>query len=477
MIGLIIVSHSKQLAEGLLQLANQMQNTQHCQIRIAAGIDDDKHPIGTDAIKVMEAIESLADASHIILLMDLGSAILSAETALDLIDSELAKKVHLCSAPLVEGTIAMTAAASGGAPIDTILLEAKNALQAKQQQLNEDINLTPSMPNQLAPTSKYAIKTQCIIQNPAGLHLRPAAKISSTLGAFKANIQLRHGNKIADAKSMNQITLLQAYQGDKIELIAEGEDAQAAIDAFNLLADENFGDDINTIGNSNLVGEVVFLPNVSGLAYHLPTCIEHDNKSPQDNATEIQRMTQALNQVCTYLDTLADETAKIRNNNIADIFHGHSLLLSDEALLEDLTQHIKRNSTHAESAILSVFNEMAAQYKQLSSPYLKARFIDIEDLKNQLLKTLAQHTATKYAFAEPTILISQDLGPIELMQHIQPILRGIVLAQGSPYSHTAIIATKMGIPMLVNLGEKVNKIPPKSKLILSLEKSTLSIDK
>lgn len=476
MIGLIIISHSKQLAKGLLQLANQMQNTQHCQIRIAAGIDDDEHPIGTDAIKVMEAIESLADAAHIILLMDLGSAILSAETALDLIDSELAKKVHLCSAPLVEGTIAMTAAASGGASIDAILLEAKNALHAKQQQLNEDINLTPSIPSQLAPPSKNAIKTQCTIQNPAGLHLRPAAKISSTLGAFNANIQLRHGNKIADAKSMNQITLLQAYKGDKIELTAEGEDAQAAIDAFNLLVTENFGDEINAIGSSNLVGEAVFPPNTSGLAYHLPTCICHDDKSSQDSATEIQRITQSLNQVRTYLDTLADDTAKIRDNNIADIFRGHSLLLSDEALLEDLTQYIEHNSTHAESAILSVFNEMAAQYKQLSSPYLKARFIDIEDLKNQLLKALTQHTATKCTFAEPTILISQDLGPIELMQHVQPMLSGIVLAQGSPYSHTAIIATKMGIPMLVNLGDGVNQISPKSKLILSLEKSTLSIE-
>ncbi|MEX6314851.1 hypothetical protein AB6G19_15135 [Providencia manganoxydans] len=92
MIGLIIISHSKQLADGLLQLAEQMQNKQNCQIVIAAGVDDEQHPIGTDAIKVMEAVEQLSDAEHIILLMDLGSALLSAETALDLLDPELAKK-------------------------------------------------------------------------------------------------------------------------------------------------------------------------------------------------------------------------------------------------------------------------------------------------------------------------------------------------------------------------------------------------
>ena len=477
MIGLIIVSHSKKLAEGLLQLASQMQNAQHCRIIIAAGIDDDEHPIGTDAIKVMESIETLIDASHIILLMDLGSAVLSAETALDLIDSELAQKVHLCSAPLVEGTIAITAAASSGASIETILLEAKNALQAKQQQLNENTHLTQSVSTQLAPLTNNAIKTQWIVQNPAGLHLRPAAKIASTLSAFNANVQLHHASKIADAKSMNQITLLQVHKGDEIELIADGEDAQAAITAFNLLAKEHFGDKINISGRLELAGETTFPPNVSGAAYALtPIAVASSNKTSQSSAIEIQRLTQVLNQVQNYLNTLANDVAKKYGQNIADIFHGHRLLLNDEELIKDLTQYIECNASSAESAILSKFDEMSNQFKQLDSPYLKARFIDIEDLKNQLLKAMAQQSPKKHVFTKPTILIGQDLGPIELMQYTQTMLKGIALAQGSPYSHTAIIATKMGIPMLVKLGDAVNQISPKSNLMISLERSILSIE-
>ena len=65
-----------------------------CKLAIAAGIDDPDSPIGTDPIKVMEAIESVADTDHVLVMMDIGSALLSAETALDLLDPAMAAKVR-----------------------------------------------------------------------------------------------------------------------------------------------------------------------------------------------------------------------------------------------------------------------------------------------------------------------------------------------------------------------------------------------
>ena len=67
-----------------------------CKIAIAAGIDDPQNPIGTDAVKVMEAIESVADADHVLVMMDMGSALLSAETALELLAPEIAAKSTFC---------------------------------------------------------------------------------------------------------------------------------------------------------------------------------------------------------------------------------------------------------------------------------------------------------------------------------------------------------------------------------------------
>ena len=135
MVNLVIVSHSSRLGEGVGELARQMLMSDSCKIAIAAGIDDPQNPIGTDAVKVMEAIESVADADHVLVMMDMGSALLSAETALELLAPEIAAKVRLCAAPLVEGTLAATVSAASGADIDKVIFDAMHALEAKREQL------------------------------------------------------------------------------------------------------------------------------------------------------------------------------------------------------------------------------------------------------------------------------------------------------------------------------------------------------
>ena len=97
MVNLVIVSHSARLGEGVGELARQMLINDGCKLAIAAGIDDPDSPIGTDPLKVMEAIESVADTDHVLVMMDIGSALLSAETALDLLDPAIAAKVRLQS--------------------------------------------------------------------------------------------------------------------------------------------------------------------------------------------------------------------------------------------------------------------------------------------------------------------------------------------------------------------------------------------
>lgn len=105
MIGLVIISHSAKLAAGVEELARQMTQVP-VPIALAAGIDDSENPFGTDAIKVQAAIESVYSEAGVLVLMDLGSAIMSAEMALEFLPQEQRKNVRLCAAPLVEGAIA-----------------------------------------------------------------------------------------------------------------------------------------------------------------------------------------------------------------------------------------------------------------------------------------------------------------------------------------------------------------------------------
>ena len=101
--GVVLVSHSEYSAQGLKELVDEMKDGS-VQVVAAGGADGGR--IGTSAIKIQQAIESVEDCVHILIYADLGSSILSAETAMDLIDEDLAEKVQIVDAPIVEGALA-----------------------------------------------------------------------------------------------------------------------------------------------------------------------------------------------------------------------------------------------------------------------------------------------------------------------------------------------------------------------------------
>lgn len=102
-IGVVLVSHSEYITIGLRDLVNEM-NDGSVPVVAAGGADGGR--IGTSAIRIQNAIESLEDCDHILIYADLGSSILSAETAMDIIDEEIAEKVQIVDAPIVEGALA-----------------------------------------------------------------------------------------------------------------------------------------------------------------------------------------------------------------------------------------------------------------------------------------------------------------------------------------------------------------------------------
>ena len=109
MVGIVVVSHSAELARGVVELARQMGG-EEVRVEEAGGMDDGS--IGTDAVRVHAAIERAMSDDGVLVLMDLGSALMSAEMAVELLGSD--GRVVLSEAPLVEGAVAAAAAARGG---------------------------------------------------------------------------------------------------------------------------------------------------------------------------------------------------------------------------------------------------------------------------------------------------------------------------------------------------------------------------
>ncbi|WP_421183774.1 dihydroxyacetone kinase phosphoryl donor subunit DhaM [Aeromonas dhakensis] len=238
MIGIVVVSHSATLAAGLQELAGQLGSP--ARLRLAAGVNDPDHPIGTDAIAVMSAIEEADDGSGVLVLMDLGSALLSAETALELLPPELGARVRLCPAPLVEGTLAAVVAAGSGLTLDEVAAEALGALGPKQAMLpgKAEPQAVEAAP---APDDGW-LRCEVVVDNPHGLHVRPAARLVAALKPFAAELRLQKEDKEANPRSLTRLTMLNVRQGDRLTLLARGEDAEAALACFQQLAAERFGD-------------------------------------------------------------------------------------------------------------------------------------------------------------------------------------------------------------------------------------------
>ena len=241
MVGIVIVSHSHRIAEGVAELAREMGGPD-VRLETAGGLALPDHPIGTDAVLVMEAIERAWSDDGVLVLMDLGSAVLSAEMALELLPEEHRANVLLCEAPIVEGAVAAAVTAKLGAPLERVANEARGGLAGKIAHLGD----TPTVDEAASIDGlDQGLSVRFAVSAQHGLHARPAARFVQTASLFDARVQVRdltNGRGPADAASLNAVAMLGATQGHEIEVTASGPQAAAVIAAIEALASRNFDD-------------------------------------------------------------------------------------------------------------------------------------------------------------------------------------------------------------------------------------------
>ena len=130
MVGIVIVSHSWKIAEGICDLAREMAQEHHGIIP-AGGLDDGS--IGTDAARIMNAVLEADDGEGVIILADIGSGIMSAETAIELLADEGHEvRAVIADAPVVEGAICAAVEAAGNGSLDAVLSAAEESRGAKK---------------------------------------------------------------------------------------------------------------------------------------------------------------------------------------------------------------------------------------------------------------------------------------------------------------------------------------------------------
>ena len=490
-VGLVIVSHSAQLAAGVVELAGQMTQGK-TPMAAAGGAADDI--LGTSADRILAAIQAVDSPDGVLVLLDLGSAILSAEMALELLNDDQRAHTLLTYAPLVEGAIAAAIESSLGRTLLEVRQAAeKTAQEAQLQRLKplSDVaehteHIAPPIDVPTPPDTEIA-RSQLVLNNPTGLHARPASLFVQTAARFHAQVQVIARGHQADATSILAVLSLGARQGDTVALQAHGADASAAIEALSQLVDANFYETafehqrLNTppaVQQQVIVDRMQAVPQSHEPWHGIPTSpgvavgpaflytsssltlsnVERHPITVEQVPVEQVRLRNALSSTAQELTTLATQLQDSVGQAETAIFEAQALMLADPSLLAKALQIIEQQRIDAASALAFVGEQQACKIAKIDNELIAARAVDVRDAVSRAVRYLRDqgqhvHRQDLSTLNHPVILVARDLTPSDTALLRSSVVLGICTTQGGPTAHAAILARALGIPALAGLSE------------------------
>jgi phosphocarrier protein FPr len=439
-------------------------------IASAGGTADPENPIGTDAFQVQQAIESVYSEDGVLVLMDLGSAVLSAETALELLGEEKSSHVELCAAPLVEGAVAAATLAAAGAGIAEIAQEAQNALAGKVGQASACQR--PLAGASFDPSSESGCQAEVILVNRLGLHARPAAQLVRLARRYRARVTL---DNVA-ASSINAVLSLGAREGQQLRVRAQGAEAHEALAALVSFIQSGCGD----LAPAKPVAQAGGIPASAGIAIGplvrlRPAAVEITPRAIENPETEQQRLAAAIHGAQEETRALYEWSKTHIGADEAGIFDAQSLFLEDPELLGAVTRMLQQDRVGAEFAWQAETTRLADRLAALDDPYLRARAADVADVAARVLRRLTGQSAAARVLREPAILSAHDLTPSEVKDFDPTLVLGLCLEAASASAHSVILARAMGIPVVAGLGPGISALADGTIVAVDGEQGTVWI--
>ena len=497
MVGLVIVSHSAALADGVAELAREM-GAGEVQVEAAGGMEDGA--IGTDAARVQEAVERVRSPDGVLVLMDLGSALMSAEMAAEMAGPD-GGRILLSEAPLVEGAVAAAARARGGGSLDEVAREARGALAVKSTQLGGDEPEAAS--DRPGHEGDDVLELRLPVNNRLGLHARPAARFVGALAGIDAHVEVANasrGRGPADGRSLTGLATLAVGQGDEIVVTASGGGAAEALAAIRALASQNFGDadegdaqegdaPAAPRADSPAVAEAASPPRPGtclrgvaasagiaiGPARQLRPAEPPVEDGPGGTPGEERARLEAARAVVRddLEETRAAVTARAGAAE-AEIFEAHALLLDDAAIVDPALRSIDEGEP-AGRAWQAASREAASAFRELDDPYLRERAVDVEDVSSRVLARLAG-VSPGAVIEAPGIVVADELTPREAAGLDPADAWAIATARGGATAHAAILARALGIPAVVGLGGSLLAIAEDTPLVVDGDAGVIHVD-
>ncbi len=365
-----------------------------------------------------------------------------------------------------------------------------------------DVILELSLADAQAEAAAESVKTvtseAIVIPNATGLHARPAAVLANLAKKFKAEIRIQKGEQQANAKSVVAIMGLEIGYGDKVTLVAKGDDAEAAVGTLTPLLWEGLGDEgckpapapasfeVSASAepaprprseDPNLLLGVAASP---GLAVGEVFQVRHreirvNETAEGDPQRERDRLDEAVDQARGQLEALQARLHGQRAADKAAIFAAHQELLDDPDLL-DIAHSALAKGKSAEFAWHRAFTTHADRLASLRNELLAARANDLRDVGRRVLTLLTGAEPERQEPPINAILVAEELTPSDTASLDRNRVRGFCTTLGGATSHVAILARSLDIPAVAGIEPRALELPDGTPVILDGGKGTLRLN-
>ncbi len=179
----------------------------------------------------------------------------------------------------------------------------------------------------------------------------------------------------------------------------------------------------------------------------------------EDVEGELKRLRRGVEAMRSAIDELVAMSRGLGRGEHRDVLEAYRMFAADRGWIARIADAIRSGLT-AEAAVQKVRDETRTRMMQISDPYLRERLLDLEDLANRLQQHLSGHPPSAASADLPAefILVARAMGPAELMDYAHRRIVGLVLEEGSPTSHIAIVARALDIPVVARVDDAASRI-------------------
>ncbi|HEV2187737.1 MAG TPA: phosphoenolpyruvate--protein phosphotransferase [Stellaceae bacterium] len=181
----------------------------------------------------------------------------------------------------------------------------------------------------------------------------------------------------------------------------------------------------------------------------------------EDVEAELERLRRATDAMQSQIDELVAASRRLGAGEHRDIIETYRMFAADRGWLNRITEAIQSGLT-AEAAVQKIREENRSRMLQIADPYLRERLLDLEDLANRLQTYLSGGPVDADLGNLPPefILVAHSMGPAELLDYAHRRVRGLVLEEGSPTAHVAIVARAFDIPVVGRVEDATSRTEP-----------------